>query len=311
MRRFRFIALRLAQAVPALLALSVVTFVMLRLSPGDPARVIAGPRASAKTLALLHRQMGLDQPLWVQYLHYLTRALGGDFGENLTGSSSVAAIIAQAAPVTASLVISAALLTLIISVPLAYGGARRPDGLVDSGVRVFAVGGLALPSFWVGVMLLTYVALPFGWPVGGWGTDAATQTQALVLPALTLAISMAPILIRGLRSSLIEIMNADYVQAGRSMGVTGGRLFTRFVARNAAAPGVPLIATVLGFLVGGTVVIEAAFNLPGLGLALVQAATTRDANVVQGITLVLGAAVILIHLASDVVLSFVDPRVKL
>lgn len=312
MRQARFVGRRLLQAIPALLAISVVSFLMLRLAPGDPARVIAGPRASAATILKIRADLGLDQPVWLQYLRYLWRALHGDFGENLTGSSTVAQVIAGGAGVTAILIVASAALTLVICVPLSVLASRRPDGLIDSIVRVASVGGLALPSFWVGLMLVSYIALPTGlFPVGGWPAAVQGQAHAIVLPSLTLAISMAPILIRSLRSSLIEVLDADYVKAGRAMGVRGLTLTRRFVVRNAAVPTVPVVATVIGFLIGGTVVIETTFNLPGLGLALVQAATTRDANVVQGITLCLGSAVILIYLVADIALSLIDPRVKL
>ena len=242
MLQLRFVGRRALLAIPSLFAISLLSFLMLRLSPGDPARVIAGPRATVQTLLAIRTQMGLDQPIWIQYVRYLGRVVHGDFGENLTGSQTVSQVIGQSVGVTAYLVLGAALLTAAISIPL--------------------------------------------------------------------AVSMAPILIRSLRSSLIEVQNADYVKAGRAMGVTGFALTRRFVARNATVPTVPVIATVIGFLIGGTVIIESTFDLPGLGSALVQAAQTRDTNVVQGITLVLGAAVIVIYLIADVGLTLIDPRVK-
>lgn len=312
MPHLRLIGRRLLQAVPSLLAVSVVSFLMLRLAPGDPARVIAGPRATEQTVAALHRQLGLDQPLVVQFWRYLVRAIRGDFGQNLTGSSSVSDVIVHSAGVTLWLIAGSILLTSVICVPLAVIGARRPDGLLDAGVRVISVGGLALPSFWVGLMLVSYLALPTGWfPVGGWASTFTGKLDAIVLPSFTLAISMAPILVRSLRSSLIEVFEADYVKAARAMGVRGATLTRRFVVRNAAAPAVPIFAIVVGFIVGGTVIIESTFALPGLGLALVQAATTRDANLIQGITLVLGVCIVLIYLIADILLSLIDPRVKL
>lgn len=312
MRHARFAGRRLLQAIPSLFAISLLSFLMLRLAPGDPARVIAGPRATPHSLAVIRAQLGLDQPLWVQYARYVAHAVHGNFGENLTGSATVAQVIDQSVGVTAALVVGAAVLTVAICVPLSVLAARRPDGFVDGLVRAASVGGLALPSFWVGLMLVSYVALPTGlFPVGGWPASTAGRAQSIVLPSLTLAISMAPILIRSLRSSLIEVQGADYVKAGRAMGLRGSTLTRRFVARNAVVPTVPVIALVIGFLVGGTVIIETTFDLPGLGLALVQAAATRDANVVQGITLVLGCAVVLIYLIADIALSLIDPRVRL
>jgi peptide/nickel transport system permease protein len=161
-------------------------------------------------------------------------------------------------------------------------------------------------------MLISFIALPTGWfPVGGWQPGLAGHLRSIFLPSLTLGISMAPILVRSLRSSLIEVRRADYVKAGQAMGVRGAVLTRRFVVRNALVPAVPVVGIVLGFLIGGTVLIEATFALPGLGQALVNAAINRDGNVVQGITLVLGVSVVLIYLLADIALSLVDPRVKM
>lgn len=312
MGRLRFIVRRLLLVVPTLIVISLVTFIMLRLAPGDPARTVAGPRASAETIAKIRSQMGLDEPIFVQYFKYLGRIVQGDFGQNLTGSQTVASIIGRTVPVSVLLIVGAAILTIVISTPLAVMAARKPDGAVDSLIRVLSVGGIAVPTFWLGLMLVNYVALTTGlFPVGGWPPTLSGRFSALVLPSLTLAISMAPIVTRSLRSSLIEVLGSDYVKAGRAMGVPRGRLTRRFVVRNAIVPSIPVFAIVLGLLLGGTVLVEFTFTLPGVGQALVQGAQQRDANVVQGLTLILGVAITVIYLLADIVLSLLDPRVRI
>ena len=311
MTQFKFIALRLLQAVPSILAVSVVSFFMLRLVPGDPARVLAGGRASAETIAQIRSSMGLDQPIVVQYLLYLGRAIHGDFGFNLTGSSTVLEIVGNGAVVTGTLAIAALIFTIIISLTLALLAARKPGGIADNVARVFSVGGLALPSFWVALMLIVLVALPTGWfPVGGWPADFGARLNAVFLPALTLSLSLAPILVRSLRSSLLEVLSSDYVLSARAIGVGQRRMLWSYVIRNALLPSIPLVAVIVGFLLGGTVVVESAYNLPGLGQILVQAVTNRDANLVQGIVLALGTLIILVYLLADVLLSLVDPRAR-
>lgn len=312
MARLRFVVRRLALLIPTLLVITFVTFLMLRSAPGDPARVIAGPRASDAVIEQIREQLGLNQSILVQYLDYLERVIHGDFGMNLTGSQDVTQVIGASVPVTGLLVLGAAVLTLVIATPLAILAARRPGGLTDSTIRALSMAGVAVPIFWLGLMLITYVALPTGWfPVGGWPATTRGQALALVLPSLTLAISMAPIVMRSLRSSLIDVWGSDYVKAARAMGLSRGRVTRRFAARNATVPSVPVLAIVVGLLLGGTVITEYTFNLPGAGEALVQAAQQGDANVVQGLTLVMGVTVAVVYLVADIILSLLDPRVRI
>lgn len=311
MNELTFVSRRLLLAVPSILAVSVVTFFMLRLVPGDPARVLAGPRADAETIEQVRSTLGLDQPVWVQYFLYIGRAVRGDFGYNLTGSSPVLEVVANGAVVTGTLAVVALVFTIVISLTLALLAARRPGGIFDTVARVFSVGGLALPSFWVALMLIVLVALPTGlFPVGGWPEGFGPRLNAVFLPALTLSLSLSPILVRSLRSSLLDVLGSDYVLSARAIGVANGRMLWSYVLRNALLPSIPLIAVIIGFLLGGTVVVESAFNLPGLGQILVGAVSNRDANLVQGIVLALGTLIILVYLLADIALSLVDPRAR-
>jgi peptide/nickel transport system permease protein len=214
--------------------------------------------------------------------------------------------------VTVWLVVAGTLMSLVIAVPLAVLAARRPDRAVDHTVRAGSLVGLALPTFWVGMMLATYVALPTGWfPVGGWPDGTLSRLRAIVLPALTIAVGIAPLLIRSLRVSLIRVFDSEYVAAGRSIGLTDARLTRRWVLRNAIAPVVSLLATLMGYLLFGAVLVEVTFGLPGLGQTMVSGAVNRDFNIVQGLTLVLVLAVVIINLLADLLLAALDPRITL
>lgn len=311
MRWLRLVARRLLQAVPTVLGVTFVTFVLLRLAPGDPALLLAGPRADAATIERVRESMGLDRPLLVQYGEYLGRLLRGDFGQTASGSNEVSRILAENSVPTLGLVVGGMALTLLLATAAAVLAVRRPGGVVDSAVRTFGVVGVALPAFWVGLMLLVLVALPTGWfPVGGWAADPAGRARALVLPALAMAIATAPVVVRSLRSSLLQVVSSDYVDAGRAIGLRGWALTRRFVLRNAFVAVVPVLAVLLGNLLAGTVIIENAFGLPGLGQALAQGVRNRDYNVVQGVVLVVGVSIVLLHLLADMVTAMLDPRVR-
>lgn len=312
MRIARYTAWRLLLALPSLFVLTVLSFVVLRSAPGDPARVIAGAHASAATIRKLHVQLGLNDPIVIQYLRYLGRVAHGNLGMNLSGTAKVVDLISTGAVVTGGLVLMSVILMLAFSTPLALVAARRPGSAVDRVIRVGAVGGIAVPTFWVGVMLLTFVALPTGWfPIGGWDPAVTARIADLFLPSVSMALTFSPLVTRSLRTSAIEVLRADYVSGARLARIAPARLWTNYVLRNAITPTIPVISVVVGGIVGGSAIIETIFNLPGLGQLLVQAATTRDANLLQGVTLVIGTAVILIYLLADLVVALVDRRVKL
>ncbi len=312
MRLLRYTIIRLMQAIPSLFALTVLSFLLIRLAPGDPARVVAGLRASKAAVAHVREQLGLDQPVLVQYGRFVGRAVSGQFGDTIKGTGSVSKIIGTGLLVTGGLTLLSLVLVVIVSVALALFAAGRSGTALDSGIRLGAIGGIAIPAFWVGLLLLTFVAVPTGWfPIGGWGTDFSTQFQALLLPAITMTISFSPLLVRSLRSAAITVLQSDYVGAARRAGVPRRRLWSRYVLRNSAAQSIPVLALVAAGVFGGSAVVESIFNLPGLGAALVQASTQRDANLLQADTLVIGVSVILIFLLADVAVAAVDRRVKL
>lgn len=310
MGRLGFIFRRVAVMIPLLAGIVLVVFLLLKITPGDPAREAVGLRASSEQVAKARHQMGLDKPVLAQYLTYLGGAVRGDLGYSYKSRGSVISTIGQRAPVTLWLVGAGTIFAVLISMPLAAIAAVKRDRVADHAIRGFSVLAIAMPIFWVGIMLITLIALPTGWfPVGGFGGSVAERVRAIVLPGLALGIAMAPVLVRSLRATIIEALESDYVDAARALGISGPRLLRRFVLRNALPPTVTLLAVQSGYFLFGAVVLETAFALPGMGQGIVQAAVQRDFPLVQGYTLVLAVCVVLIYLLADVVTAILDPRV--
>jgi peptide/nickel transport system permease protein len=312
MGRYGFVVRRALTLVPLLLGILFLLMLLLDLTPGDPARLVAGPRASDEGVAQVAHQLGLDLDLGHRYAHYVGQVASGDLGTSFKTGRPVSSLITEQLPVTLALATAGVLLALLVSLPLAIAAARRPDGWVDHAVRFLCVLGVGLPSFWVAVMAIRFVALPTGWfPVAGFGDGLAEHARALILPAIVVAAAIAPPMIRSLRSTLMELTEAEFVLAGRTLGYSGLGLVRRFQLRNAIAPLVTVTAAQAGFALFGTVVVEVAFGLPGMGLGLVTASSTRDFPLVQGYTLVFAVLVVALYLFSDVLLSVVDPRTRI
>ena len=309
--RFGFIPKRLLAAVPLLIAVVLLVFLILQVTPGDPARLVVGLRASDAELALARERLGLDDPVFVQFLHYLGGVVTGDLGYSFKSEQPVSAIIAGRLPVSLWLIGTAAVLSVAISVVVASLAARRPDGLFAHVSRAAGLVMFAMPSFWIGILLILLVALPTGWfPVGGFGYTPAEHVRSIVLPAITLAAAIAPLQIRSLRASLIQVHRAEYVTTARALGIPPRRTASRFVLRNALVPTVSMLALNIGYMLFGAVVVETTFALPGLGEGIVLAARARDIPLIQGYTLVFAVAVVVVFLVADIASALLDPRVK-
>lgn len=310
--RFGFVVKRLVQTIPMLFGIVLVVFLVLQVTPGDPARQIAGLRASEEELEQVREDLGLNDPVFVQYARYVGDVLQGDLGYSYKSRKPVTEIIAPRIVVTAWLLGAGVLFTLLISVPIGVLAALRKDRPTDHIIRGLGLLGMSMPPFWTGVILLLLVALRFDFfPPGGFGESTADHMRSIILPALTLAIASSPFIIRGLRAAVISVMESDYVSTARSIGVNGVRLVRRFVLRNAAGPGVTLVAIEVGYLLFGAVVIETTFALPGVGQGIVIAARARDLPTVQGYTLLFALVVVAVYLISDIITAILDPRVEI
>ena len=307
-----FVARRLLQAVPTILGVTVLVFFMIHLVPGDPALALLGPRATPGAIARLHHEWGLDRPLLSQYGLFMQRLLHFDLGRSTYHDASVLSLIGDRLPVTLLLIGLSVIFTVVVTIPLATLAALRRGRPVDAVVRSLPVVGLGMPPFWVGIMLILLFSLTVRiFPVGGWGEGFGGHLRSAVLPAVTIAIGITPITVRSLRASMIEVLGADFVATARAKGLSGTRVVFRHVLRNAAIPTLTVLAVNIGFLIGGTVVIEQVFAIPGLGQLMFDGISNRDFSLVQGITLVFAAGVVLVNLLTDVLYTVIDPRVGL
>ena len=312
MGRYGFVAKRLAVSVPLLMGVVFLVFLLLKVTPGDPARVVAGLRASDADVAEVRQELGLDDPVVVQYGKYLGGVVQGDFGYSFKSRQPVTSLIGDRLEPSVWLIAGGLLVSLAIALPLGIWAAYRRDGLADQLIRGLSLLGVTLPAFWVGLMLIILVALPTGWfPTGGFGDSAASHLHHIVLPSATLGVSMAPVLIRSLRSSTNRVLESDYVQLGRSIGSSGVGLIRRFVARNTVSSMITLLAIETSFLLFGMLVIETTFSIPGLGQGMVLAASQRDFPAIQGYTLLFAIVVVGVYLVADVINTLIDPRVEI
>lgn len=298
--------------IPVLLGISLVVFLMLHLIPGDPALMMLGTKATPEAVAKLHVRLGLDKPLVIQFLSFLGNLLKGNLGNSYFYNQPVLSLILSRLAPTLFLVGYAAILLALLSVPLAVLTALRRNSWIDQLVRALSVLTLGMPTFWLGILFLMLFSLRLRlFPVSGWGEGFAGHVYHLFLPALTITLGIATIVIRSLRATILETLSADYIRTARAKGLTRRQVFTKHVLRTSLIPAVTLFGLNIGYLIGGTVLVETVFSIPGIGLLLVSTIFARDYPMVQGITLMLGILVLLINLATDITYSYLDPRVSL
>jgi peptide/nickel transport system permease protein len=303
---------RVALAVLVLFGLLVATFFIIHLVPGDPVRIVLAGRATPATIERVRHQLALDQPLWTQFTLYVSHMLQGHFGTSFTLDSPVAQLIGQRIGPSVALITYGMLLSLLIGVPLAIVAALRPNSWLDNSVRLGTTFTFAIPGFWLGLMLALIFGLKLGWfPVSGYSSGLVGILRTLTLPALALGLALAGVVVRTLRSSLLEVLQSEHIEATRSRGLSELRVVCNHALRNSAMATLTILSVNIGFLIGGTVVLEQVFQIPGLGSLLLEAVEKRDYQLVQALTLLAGAAVVLASLATDVVQALLDPRVKL
>jgi peptide/nickel transport system permease protein len=291
--------------LPTLFGVLTLVFFLTHMIPGDPVEVMLGETANAADKAELRETLGLNQPLLTQYRTFLLDFAAGDLGRSLYERTSVGAIIGARLPATLELALCAMIAAVLISFPLATVAAVRRGGWIDRLALMFSLLGLSLPNFWLGPLLMIVFSIQLGWaPVSGRG-----GLSHLFLPALTLGLGMAAILIRILRASLLRAMTEDYVQTARAKGLPERRVWLKHTLRNALTSVVTIMSLQFGSLLAGSLITETIFSWPGLGRLTVQAIQTRDYPLVQGCVLVIAVSYILVNFITDLVYKLVDPRV--
>jgi peptide/nickel transport system permease protein len=303
---------RIAQVIPVLLLVTVVVFLTVKLIPGDPASAILGERASDEAVQALRHQWGLDRPLWEQYALYMQRLLHGDLGTSLRYRATVLEIVGRRAQVTGFMVVYSTLMAIVVAIPLAFIAALNRDRWPDQVVRVITTIPLAAPTFWIGILLLLLFALKFKlFPASGFGEGFAEHLRYLFLPALTLSLNFMALLTRNLRSSIVDVMKMTYVDFARAKGLARPVILFGHVLRAAMLSVVTLIGVHLAYAIGGAVITETIFALPGLGTWMIESIFARDFQVVQSLTLMFALGAMLINLITDVIYSLLDPRVRI
>jgi peptide/nickel transport system permease protein len=309
-----YIVKRLSIGLLTLVAASLVVFAVLGVLPGDPARLMLGMNATPEALAALRDQLGLDLPLPVRYLHWVHGLLTFDLGRSYTYAVPVAGLIAERLVVSVPLAAIALVLSVAIALPVGVFAALRRGRAADSLAMGAAQIGVAIPNFWFALLLVYVFAVGLrlvpagGFP--GWGAGALPALKALVLPAIALALPQAAILARVTRQALIETLGEDYIRTARAKGLPLRRVIWRHALRNALIPVLTIVGLQFAFLLAGTIIIENVFYLPGLGRLVFQAITQRDLIVVQGVIMLLVAAVVLVNLIVDLSYALVDPRLR-
>jgi peptide/nickel transport system permease protein len=308
----RYAVRRIGHTVPVALLVTVLIFLLIKLLPGDPASAILGERASEAAVQALQRQWGLDRPLPVQYGVYLRNLMTGNLGQSLRYRTPVIDLLPRRTAVTLSLVVYSMLLSLVIAVPLAIVAATHRDRWPDQVVRGLITVPLASPAFWIGILLLILFALTLRWfPASGYGEGFGGHLRHLFLPALTLSSFFTAVLTRNLRSALIDVQTTAYVDFARAKGLDRRTVLFRHALRAALLPIVTLIGVRLSYTIGGSVVVETVFALPGLGSWMIESIFARDYMVVQTLTLAFAFGVMLINLLTDLVYPLFDPRVRM
>jgi peptide/nickel transport system permease protein len=309
-----YILRRLALLVPVLLIVGVIVFTLIHLTPGDPASVMLGREATQEQKEALREKLGLNEPFHIQFVTWFGNALQLDFGESLFIGKPVTEALMDRAQPTGLLTLYALTLSILIAIPAGVIAAVRRNSLVDRLLMVVSISGAAIPGFFFGILLILLFAVILGWlPSGGYvdiGDDPVQHFKHMILPTFTLGFSAAGLLARLVRSTMLDVLNEDYVRTAYAKGLPGRHVVLRHALRNALIPVLTLIGISLAGMLGGAVVIESVFNLPGMGRLLVQSVGRRDFPVVQGAVLTIAAVEVLVMLLIDVLYVYVDPRVR-
>ena len=302
----RFLMQRVLLAIPSLLLVSLLVFMVVRLIPGDPAQILAGDMATPQAVAELRAQWGLDRPLPVQYLTYIKNLLAGNLGRSVATRNPVTREIGDRYPTTVGLAATGILVAAILGLGAGVLAASKPFSRWDYGSMILALTGVSTPVFWSGLILILIFSVWLGWlPSGGTGS-----LRHMILPAFSLGLFDAGVIARQSRAGLLEVLEQDYIRTARAKGLAEGMVVVRHAFKNAMIPVVTVIGMQFGRMLGGAVLVESVFSLPGIGRLLVTAISQRDYPVIQGICLLLAASFVIINLAVDVAYGYLDPRIR-
>jgi peptide/nickel transport system permease protein len=310
-----FLSRRLFAALFTLVAASLVVFGVLEVLPGDPALVMLGMEAQPDTLAALRKELGLDRPLWVRYFAWVGDMLTFDLGRSQAYKTDVATMLLARLQVTVPLAIGAVSFAILVGLPLGILAAWRHGRAGDYGVMMFSQAGIAVPNFWIGLLLVLIFSLGLRWfPAGGfvgWEKDFGASLHALILPIIALGLPEAAILSRIARSAMLDTLREDYIRTARAKGVAERDVLFRHALRNALIPIITIIGLFFAFQVGGAIIIESVFYLPGVGQLVYQSINNRDLVIIKDVVILLTFFVLLINLVIDVIYVLVDPRPKI
>lgn len=297
---------RLLLLVPTLFGVTLAVFLMLRLTPGDPVQIMLGEFGSKEQVERLRRDLGLDQPLPVQYVKFIARAVRGDLGTSIRSRAAVVTEIGDRLPATITLTLAATALAAGVGVSIGTIAATARMPLVDSAVMAFSLIGLSMPTFWSGLLLIFTFSLRLGWlPI-----TESEGFRALILPAVTLAAPASAVLARITRSSVLEVLRQEFIRTARSKGLAHYAVVVRHALRNALIPVLTILGLQFGALLAGAVIVESVFSRPGLGRLAVNAILSRDFPMAQGIVLVVGVMYVFVNATIDLVYGFLDPRIR-
>ncbi len=310
----RYIVRRILSLVPVLVGVTLLVFLVMQLAPGDPARIMLGPKATDTSLAQLRHELGLDQPAYVQYVRWLTRVLQGNWGRSIQLKREVLPFILERFRNTAYLTVLAVLLACATGIPAGVLSAVRQYSLGDRLAMVLVLVGFSMPIFWLGIILQIVFGLRFAvLPVSGMQSpgrsDLVDLALHLILPAVTLATGAAAIIARMTRSSMLEVIRQDYVRTARGKGLKESLVIRRHALKNALIPVVTIVGMQVGYLLGGDILVETVFSYPGIGLAMINGILARDFPLVQGAILLVASSYVIVNLAVDVAYAYLDPRI--
>ena len=305
---------RLLGTVPVMLVVAVFIFLMLRLTPSDPAAIIAGDNANTEQVAQIRSQLGLDRPVLQQFFIWSSKVLTGDFGESFFFKKTVASLIGERIEPTLSLALFTILISVLVAVPLGVLAARRHGSWVDRTVMGFSVLGFSVPVFVIGYLLIYVFSIWLGWlPVQGYqhfSEGIGGWAQRLILPSVTLSVIYVALIARMTRASMLDVLSEDYIRTARAKGQTERKVMFRHALRNAAVPIVTVIGLGVALLIGGVVVTESVFTIPGLGRLTVDAVLARDYPTIQAVILLFSFVYVMLNLAVDMIYTLLDPRIR-